>query len=88
LEVVGKKKAVAKEKMGAGYTVGIEMTSKMQRNSAHTRLWKVVLMLSLTTIARVTGQNGSGQNGTDKMIWTKWYGQNGTDKMVQFYILW
>src|SRR6218665_3302412 len=26
----------------------------------------------------VTGQNGSGQNGTDKMVWTKWY----TDKMV------
>ena len=26
---------------------------------------------------RVTGQNGSGQNGTDKMVWTKWYGQNG-----------
>jgi len=26
----------------------------------------------------VTGQNGSGLNGTDKMIWTKWY----TDKMV------
>jgi len=20
----------------------------------------------------VTGQNGSGQNGTDKMVWTKW----------------
>ena len=46
---------------------------------------------------RVLGQNGSGQNGTDKMVWTKrytdkmsldkmvwtkWYGQNGTDKMV------
>ena len=31
----------------------------------------------------VTGQNGSGQNGTDKMVWTKWY----MDKMVQFYIL-
>src|SRR6218665_361768 len=35
----------------------------------------------------VTGQNGSGQNGTDKMVRTKWYGQNGigqngTDKMV------
>ena len=41
----------------------------------------------------VTGQNGSGQNGTDKMVYgqngiqtkchcTKWYGQNGTDKMV------
>ena len=35
----------------------------------------------------VTGQNGNGQNGTDKMVWTKchwtkWYGQNGTDKMV------
>ena len=26
----------------------------------------------------VTGQNGSGQNGTDKMAWTKWY----TDKMA------
>src|SRR6218665_1371440 len=26
----------------------------------------------------VTGQNGSGQNGTDKMVWKKWY----TDKMV------
>ena len=26
----------------------------------------------------VIGQNGSGQNGTDKMVWTKWY----TDKMV------
>src|SRR6218665_218170 len=24
------------------------------------------------------GQNRSGQNGTDKMVWTKWY----TDKMV------
>ena len=45
----------------------------------------------------VTGQNGSGQNGTDKMVWTKWYtdkmvldkmvrtkwyGQNGTDKTL------
>jgi len=27
----------------------------------------------------VLGQNGSGQNGTDKMVWTKWY----TDKMVR-----
>ena len=26
----------------------------------------------------VLGQNGSEQNGTDKMVWTKWY----TDKMV------
>ena len=26
----------------------------------------------------VTGQNGSGLNGTDKVVWTKWY----TDKMV------
>jgi len=30
----------------------------------------------------VTGQNGSGQNGIDKLIckkwyWTNWYGQNG-----------
>ena len=26
----------------------------------------------------VYGQNGIGQNGMDKMVWTKWYGQNGT----------
>src|SRR6218665_2418036 len=46
------------------------------------------------------GQNGSGQNGTDKvvgtkwymdkmsldkMVWTKWYGQHGTDKMVSSF---
>ena len=30
------------------------------------------------SIQMVTGQNGSRQNGTDKMVWTKWY----TDKMV------
>ena len=29
-------------------------------------------------VMMVLGQNGSGQNGTDKMVWTKWY----TDKMV------
>jgi len=31
----------------------------------------------------VLGQNGSGQNGTDKMVWTKWHGQNGTDKILR-----
>jgi len=34
-------------------------------------------------VVAVLGQNGSGQNGTDKMVWTKWYGQNGMDKMVR-----
>ena len=29
----------------------------------------------------VLGQNGRGQNGTNKMVRTKWYEQNGTDKM-------
>ena len=43
----------------------------------------------------MTGQNGTGQNGTDKMVrtkwytdkmvWTKWYGQNDTDKMVVIF---
>ena len=33
---------------------------------------------------RVTGQNGSGQNGTDKMVWTNWY----TDKMVLDKMSW
>ena len=40
---------------------------------AHTLEWFVT-----TGSDTVTGQNGSGQNGTDKMAWTKWY----TDKMV------
>ena len=46
----------------------------------------------------VLRQNGSGQNGTDKMVWTKWYtdnmvldkmvrtkwyGQNGTDEILR-----
>ena len=34
--------------------------------------------LTVYGFVRVTGQNGSGQNGTDKMVWTKWY----TDKIV------
>ena len=32
----------------------------------------------------VTGQNGSGQNGTDKMVWTNWY----TDIMVLDKMAW
>jgi len=55
-------------------------------------------LVNLIGVARVLGQNGSGQNGTDKMawtkwymdkmvldkmVWTKWYGQNGMDKMLQ-----
>jgi len=28
----------------------------------------------------VLGQNGRGQNGMDKMVWTKWYGQNGIEQ--------
>jgi len=27
----------------------------------------------------VTGQNGIGQNGMDKMVRTKWHGQNGSN---------
>ena len=32
----------------------------------------------------VLGQNDSGQNGTDKMVWTEWY----TDKMVLDKMAW
>ena len=32
----------------------------------------------------VLGQNGSGQNGMDKMVWTKWY----TDKMISDKMVW
>ena len=28
---------------------------------------------------RVTEQNGIGQNGTDKIVRTKWYEQNGSN---------
>src|SRR6218665_3498980 len=37
-----------------------------------------------TRLEVVTGQNGSGQNGTDKMVWTKWY----TDKMSLDKMVW
>ena len=62
----------------------------------HTRSFTCIAVYALHAfgVFSVTGQNGSGQNGTDKMVWTKWYtdkmvtgqngiGQNGTDKMVQ-----
>jgi len=54
--------------------------------------------ISLHIAILVLGQNGSGQNGKDKivwtkwymdktvldkMVWTKWYGQNGTDKILR-----
>ena len=42
----------------------------------------------LTIIVTVLEQNGSGQNGTDKMVRTKWYGQNGMDKMVLDKMVW
>jgi len=29
-------------------------------------------LTSKVTIPRVIGQNGTGQNGTDKLVWTKW----------------
>src|SRR6218665_1502487 len=53
--------------------------------SAMDKIWKsttihkkLKLEVLKTCVFRVLGQNGSGQNGTDKMVWTKWY----TDKMV------
>src|SRR6218665_3672426 len=36
------------------------------------------LILLDNSTTGLTGQNGSGQNGTDKMVWAKWY----TDKMA------
>ena len=32
-----------------------------------------------TLVDAVPGQNGRGQNGTDKMVRTKWHGQNGSN---------
>src|SRR6218665_604512 len=33
-------------------------------------------------VVGVLGQNCSGQNGMDKMVWTKWYGQNCTNRII------
>src|SRR6218665_3533594 len=41
-------------------------------------------MIILTLVLLVLGQNGSGQNGTDKMVWTKWY----TNKMALDKMVW
>ena len=61
-------------------------------------LQSTVLRSLFYSFQRVLRQNGSGQNGTDKMVWTKWYkdkmvldkmawtkwyGQNGTIKILQ-----
>ena len=32
----------------------------------------------------VYGQNGIGQNGMDKIVWTKWYGQNGSNFGIDY----
>ena len=44
----------------------------------------VEIWIGFEDIMEVTGQNGSGQNGTYKMVWTKWY----TDKMVLDKMVW
>ena len=31
-------------------------------------------------------QNGIGQNGTDKMVRTKWYGKDFTNKIINQYM--
>src|SRR6218665_1939522 len=60
------------------------------RRILHTRGPLPICLRALRHIARgpagllVTGQNGSGQNGTDKMVWTKWY----TDKMALDKMVW
>jgi len=52
-----------------------------------TQLIRPKIYLSWISAYTVTGQNGTDKMVstkwyTDKMVWTKWYGQNGTDKMV------
>src|SRR6218665_684694 len=49
-----------------------------------TKLWHTPYIYIYAYVYWVTGQNGSGQNGTDKMVWTKWY----TDKMVLDKMVW
>ena len=77
------------------------LLSKTMRNALlFSYLHDCIIQLNRPTaviIITVLGQNGSRQNGTDKMVWTKWYtdkksldkmvrtqwyGQNGTNKTV------
>ena len=72
----------------------IQYNTSLHSVSAKLKIWL------LRTVRMVTGQNGSEQNGMDKMvyrqnvigqnvidkmIWTKWYRQNGMDKMVAIF---
>ena len=45
---------------------------------------KITVLVCVTTFERVTRQNGSGQNGTDNMVWIEWY----TDKIVLDKMAW
>ena len=56
---------------------------KMIKKIFHYRAASQITTPAALLLGTVTGQNGSGQNGVDKMV----HGQNGMDKMVQFYIL-
>jgi len=52
----------------------------MQRRQSNKAPFKCdCSILSIYALRTVTGQNGIGQNGTDKMVQTKWYGQNGSN---------
>src|SRR6218665_2398952 len=44
-----------------------------------TNIWNDFFILFYRQLQWVTGQNGIGQNGTDKMVRTKWHGQNGSN---------
>src|SRR6218665_487839 len=52
-------------------------------NTQHANLFNITRFRSRPEVDRlacgVTGQNGIGQNGTDKMVRTKWHGQNGSN---------
>jgi len=49
--------------------------------SVTTNRFSHTIVTTFVADKRVTGQNGIGQNGTEK-----WYGQNGTDKMLATFI--
>jgi len=57
----------------AGVHYGHPTKAHSQNRAGQLRIDKIYRQKDDKYFNRLTGQNGSGQNGMDKMVWTKWY---------------
>lgn len=82
-----------KEELGAQSVTGISMAAwnatvwYMYAKLEHDRL-QIELWAAEWEQMRVSGRNGSGQNGMDRMVWTKWNRQNWMNKLVRQKMVW